>query len=198
MNATSTLAPIRDSFRAIIRAVAPASAGLDEDGWRRAEEIIEGAVRDRSVAMRRQLVLFVKVLEVLSRLRYGRSLGRLAPDRLHSLLLGFERSPVLLLRRGFWGVRTLAYMGYYGQVEVRAGVGYRADPRGWGIREDAVGPWSDRAGAGEPEAGILVVGGATGPNPVTGSRNREARRDDAGGSGPGDDPRGRSGGDDHA
>jgi hypothetical protein len=159
MTSDSTLAPIRDSFRAITRAVAPASSGLDEAGWRRAEEIADDALRDRSARVRRQLVLFVKALEVLSRLRHGRSLGELEPDRLHSLLSAFERSRLLLARRGFWGIRTLAFMGYYGQAEVRADLGYRADRRGWEMRGGARTPWGDRAGAGGPEEGILVAEG---------------------------------------
>jgi hypothetical protein len=103
----------------------------------------------------------------------------LGTDRLSSFLLAFERSRLLIVRRGFWGIRTLAYMGYYGQAEVRADVGYRADPEGWGIREGSPGAWRDREGAGEPEAGILVVEAAGDRDAVVPSKDREARRDDA-------------------
>lgn len=197
MNVDSTLAPIRDAFRAVTRAVAPASSDLDEDGWLRAEEIVDGALRDRPASVRRQLLLFVKALELLSRLRYGRSLDGLEPERLHSFLLAFERSPLLLARRGFWGIRTLAYMGYYGQTEVRAGVGYRADPRGWSIREGTRGPWMDRAGAGEPEQGILVGEASADRQGLIPSRDPEARRHGSGTGATDVGPR-RSLDDDHA
>jgi hypothetical protein len=71
---------------------------------------------------------------VLSVLRYGKVFGRLDADR-RALLLGrLENSPVLLLRRGLWGLRTLVYMGYYGQPQVREAIGYRAHPDGWAAR----------------------------------------------------------------
>ena len=39
--------------------------------------------------------------------------------------------PVQLIRAGFWGLRTLAFLGYYGQPETRAAIGYGPDARGW-------------------------------------------------------------------
>ncbi|MEJ2206197.1 MAG: hypothetical protein P8170_19060 [Gemmatimonadota bacterium] len=151
MSVDSTLAPIRASFRAITRAVAPASSGLDEAGWRRAEEIVDDALSARPTSVRRQVVLFVRAVGMLSWVRHGRSLGTLDPDRMRRFLRSLERSPLLLVRKGFWGIRTLAFMGYYGQSEVRADLGYRANPGGWESRGGGQGPWQDRAGAGGPE-----------------------------------------------
>lgn len=158
MNVGSSLTPVRDSFRALTRAVIPASSGLDEAGWRRAEEIVDDALRARSASVRRQVVLFVRALGMLSWVRHGRSLATLDPDRMQRFLRSFERSPLLLVRRGFWGIRTLAFMGYYGQSEVRADLGYRADPGGWEHRGGGQGPWAGRRGAGVPEPQALVVG----------------------------------------
>ena len=45
-----------------------------------------------------------------------------------------ENAPLLLMRRGFWGIKTLVFMGYYGRDEARAEVGYRATVRGWAAR----------------------------------------------------------------
>ena len=45
-----------------------------------------------------------------------------------------ERSRVLLLRRGFWGLRTLVMLGYYGRPEAARAIGYRASPLGWEAR----------------------------------------------------------------
>lgn len=187
MDADSTLDPIRDSFRAITRAVAPASASLDEAGWRRAGEIVDRALLDRSASVRRQLVLFVKALEVICRVRHGRSLVALDPDRLGGFLRSFERFPLLLVRRGFWGVRTLAFMGYYGQPAVRAGLGYRADPGGWDSRGGDQGSWQGRAGAGEAEADVLVA--ATEPDEAGRRGGSYGVRREGPGTGPGGESR---------
>ena len=39
--------------------------------------------------------------------------------------------PVERIRCGFWGLRTLVFLGYYGRPSGVQATGYRADPRGW-------------------------------------------------------------------
>lgn len=151
------LTPVRGSFRAIARAVVPASAGLDEAAWIRAEDIVDEALADRPAGVRRQVVLFVRVLNLLSGLRFGRRLERLDAARTQSLLAALERSPLLLLRRGVWGIRTLAFMGYYGRDEARRSIGYAARPGGWEARGATQGPWPQRAGAAPAEPGVMTA-----------------------------------------
>lgn len=160
MSAPGTLSPLRGPFRAVTVACIPAASELDDEGWTRALAIVDDALSQRPPAVRRQLALFVRVLGVLSRLRYGRGLERLDPGRTRRLLGTLERSPLLLLRRGTWGLRTLAFMGYYGQAEVRRDLGYGAALRGWEARGSRQGPWPDRGGAAPPEPGTLVAGEA--------------------------------------
>ncbi len=78
--------------------------------------------------------VFLRLLGALSLVRFGRPLGRLDGARARRLLHGLERARVLLLRRGVWAVRTLAFMGYYGQPDVQREVGYRAAAGGWQAR----------------------------------------------------------------
>src|SRR2546430_10017405 len=56
-------------------------------------------------------ILFLILLEWFPLLRYGRRLSRLDPARRTKFLDQLQRAPMLLLRRGFWGVRTLVLMG---------------------------------------------------------------------------------------
>src|SRR2546422_3095313 len=53
-----------------------------------------------------------------------------------TLFRSIERAPLLLMRRGLWGLRTLAFMGYYGRPAAAREIGYRADPRGWDVRSE--------------------------------------------------------------
>lgn len=158
MSPPSTLAPVRGAFRAVARAVAPASAELDENAWLRGEAVVDESLAERSSSVRRQVVLFVHLLGVLARLRWGRGLASLPAHRVRALLSGLERSGLLLMRRGVWGVRTLAFMAVYAQAEVRTALGYRAAAAGWEARGGFQGPWPGRAGAGAPEPGILTAG----------------------------------------
>jgi hypothetical protein len=73
-----------------------------------------------------------------------------------ALLRGLERSPLLLLRRGVWGVRTLAFMACYAQAGARRRIGYAASPSGWEARGGVLGAWPDRGGAAPPESYVLT------------------------------------------
>jgi hypothetical protein len=84
--------------------------------------------------MRRQLGLFVRVLQAASRLRYRTGLAALDPGRRTALLEAFAGSPLLLFRRGIWGLRTLVMLGWYTQPSVVSALGYRASPAGWEAR----------------------------------------------------------------
>ena len=142
---------VRGAFRALTVACVPAAAGFDEAAWARAEAIVDDALAQRPARVRRQVLLFVRVLGLLAMLRHGRGLATLDPGRTRRLLEWLGRSPVLLLRRGTWGVRTLCFMGVYAQAEVRGDIGYAAPLRGWDGRGTTPGPWPERGGEAPPE-----------------------------------------------
>lgn len=128
------LAPVRGVFRALAATIVPEAAALDEAGWARVEAVVERALRERPPKLRRQLVLFVRLLGVLPLVRYGRPFEGLDEARRTRFLRAVEDARPLLVRRGFWGLRTLVYMGYYGRPEAAAEIGYRASVRGWEAR----------------------------------------------------------------
>jgi hypothetical protein len=84
--------------------------------------------------VRRQIRLLVRALQFLPILRYGRPFTALDAARRERFLRALGDAPVLLLRRGVWGVRVLVQMGYYGQPAHAAAIGYRAEARGWEAR----------------------------------------------------------------
>lgn len=130
----SVLAAVQPSFRAIAATVVPEAGTLDAGGWMELERIVEQALAPRSPRLQHQLVTLIRAIEWLPLLRYGRRFTRLDPRRRARVLEVLQNSPLLLLRRGFWGLRTLALMGYYARPAAAASIGYRADPRGWAAR----------------------------------------------------------------
>ncbi len=129
-----SLSSQRDTFRAITMSVVPEAAELDAGQWEEAERIIARAIAARPRRLQRQLALLIRCLEWIPLLRYGRRLSRLDPARRAKFLDSLHTSRLLLVRRGVWGLRTLALMAYYGRPAAVSAIGYRADPRGWEAR----------------------------------------------------------------
>lgn len=135
-------------------ATVPAAERLQQGGWAEVLDIVESSISSRPSRLRRQLALFLGALDALAVLRWRRRLRSLEPARARRLLSGLERSPLLLLRRGVWGVRTLAFMGYYGRRAVASELGYRAEAGGWSRRGGTEDAWATRSGAAPPEAEV--------------------------------------------
>ena len=131
------LPPVQSAFRALATTVVPEAQGLDGAGWSELERIVEEQLARRPEQLRRQFQLLIRLLQRLTILRYGRPFTRLDAGRRTRFLLAMQDAPLLLLRRGVWGLRVLVQMGYYGQPERAAGIGYRAEARGWDARRDA-------------------------------------------------------------
>lgn len=128
------LAPVRETFRAIATAVVPEAERLDEAGWAEVERLVEKMLEARPAPVKRQLRLFIRAIGLLPLFRRGKRFTSLSASERRSFLSAIEESPAVLLRRGFWGIRTLVYLGYYARPEAGREIGYRAHPGGWEAR----------------------------------------------------------------
>lgn len=128
------LTSVRPVLRAIGVTVVPEATRLDEAGWAAMESTVAAALASRPAALQRQFLLFLRIVEWLPALRFGSRFSRLDAARRTRFLEGLQDSPLLLMRRGTWGLRTLVLMGYYGRPEARDEIGYRAAAGGWEAR----------------------------------------------------------------
>ena len=133
-SAATIFSPVRSIFRAVVSTVVPEANKLDEQSWRELETLAETSLRDRPSAMRRQLRLFLRVIQWLPVFRYGRSFTSLSTERRVRVLCYLQDHRIEVIRCGFWGLRTLAFLGYYGRREALQAIGYAADARGWEVR----------------------------------------------------------------
>jgi hypothetical protein len=140
----TALKGVRNPFRALVATFVPEAADLSPAEWRDGEALAEGLLAARPAAVRRQVRMLVRAVDILALLRGGRRLARLDPTARIRLLESLQDSPSLLLRRGIWGLRTLAFLVYYGRPEGRAAVGYRASPTGWEARQPTEGDSATR------------------------------------------------------
>ncbi|MFV2071227.1 MAG: hypothetical protein ACC742_01060 [Thermoanaerobaculales bacterium] len=104
--------------------IAPDTVDLDTGGKSRFFGTIDEALQERTPAVRRQFGAFLGLLRWAPLVRFGGPFESLRPERQDAVLRWFEDCPIGLLRKGFWGLRVLVYMGYYGQTETWEAVGY--------------------------------------------------------------------------
>lgn len=130
----TVLTAVRPAFRAIATAVIPDAHRLDEPAWIEMETIVHQALALRPVRLQRQLLTFIRLVEWLPVIRFGCRFSQLDAARRTRVVQSLQDAPVLLIRRGVWGLRTLILMGHYGRAAVQRDIGYRGDPRGWEAR----------------------------------------------------------------
>lgn len=140
-------AGLRPHFRAFAEGVLPPARGYDEEEWARAEALVAAALGERPPSVRRQIRIFLRAVNLLPLFTRGRTLRGLGPDEREAFLSGLQDSRLLPIRRGVWGLRTLAFMGHYARPEVHGGIGYGARLRG--RREH---PDGDRLAGGRRDA----------------------------------------------
>ena len=118
-------------FRAVVSTIVPDAAELDGQGWHDLELVVEGLLRARPKSLRRQLGLFLRLIQWLPLLRYGRTFTSLDLAARTRVLAHLQNDRIQKVRVGFWGLRTIVLAGYYGRPEAARAIGYAASPKGW-------------------------------------------------------------------
>jgi len=111
----------------VAESVTPEIVSLDSGGRARMAAIIDAALMDCDAITRTQFGTILTVIRLAPVLRFGRAFDRLDGDRKNAVLRWFQDCPVSILRKGFWGLKVLVFMGYYGQEETWSEIGYAPD-----------------------------------------------------------------------
>ena len=108
----------------VARDIAPDTASFDAAGRERFRAIVDHALAARPAGVRRQFATFLGAIRMLGVMRFGRPFDRLDAARRARLFRWLQDCPVGLLRKGFWGLKALVFMGTYAQPEVAPGLHY--------------------------------------------------------------------------
>jgi hypothetical protein len=135
MSSTDTLIPERPdlpaAFRAIASTVVPECVHLDERGWADLESLVRDSLRQRPPAIQRKVKLFVNIVEWLPMLRHRKRFTDLDQGSRTAFLTALQEHRIDVIRVGFWGLRTLVFLGYYGRADATKAIDYTPDPGGW-------------------------------------------------------------------
>lgn len=110
--------------------IAPGTRDLSSDGIQAFFRILREGLAGRPPALQRQFLVFLSAVRWLPALRFGAPFDRLTPEKQDAALRWFQNAPASLLRKGFWGLKTLIYMGYFGQPELAEKFAYRPSREG--------------------------------------------------------------------
>jgi hypothetical protein len=102
----------------------PEVAALDERQQESFRAIVSDALAERSATMRRQLGVFLGLVERAPVVRFGARFTRLPVATQDRVLRWLQDAPIGLLRSGFWGMKALVLMGYYARPDAAAEVGW--------------------------------------------------------------------------
>jgi hypothetical protein len=112
-------------FEALQRRLVPRSASFSDGERSASRDLVDDFLGRQPTATRRKLALFLFVIDLLSLFSGLRPFRRLSPSRQDRLLRWLFDCPVGLLRKGFWGLNTVARLGVYGQATLHAEIHYR-------------------------------------------------------------------------
>ena len=112
-------------FLAIAGRVVPEMTALDDRAVGDALALVEHQLAGRPEKMRRELALFLTAIRWAPVLRFGRPFDRLDASRQDAILRWLQDAPVTTLRAGLWGLKTLAFLGYYGRPAAADAIHYR-------------------------------------------------------------------------
>ena len=104
--------------------IVPETAVAPPDVRRRLVDIIDHVLQRQSQGQRFQFKLLLFVLRWMTVPFTLLRLESLPPSWQDFLLRRLEAAPLTILRVGIWGLKTLVFMGYYGQETVTEGIHY--------------------------------------------------------------------------
>lgn len=111
-------------FEALQNCLVPRSQKFTRNESVRSTLLINELLHQQTVSSRNMLALFIMLIDLFSCIRYARSFRHLNAAKKKAVLNFFFDAPISLLRKGFWGLNTLARLGVYGQTELHDEIGY--------------------------------------------------------------------------
>lgn len=131
LSARYGLAALARQIQPILATFIPETAQLSAADLAPVLARVDDRLAGEPESLQRQLRLFVRLLWWLPVLAKLRTFGGLKPAERLRFLSWLQDCPVVKLRVGLWGLRTLLFLGWYGDPAVQARLGYRPNIAGW-------------------------------------------------------------------
>lgn len=115
-------------FESLQKCLVPRSKTFNRQQAQRSRDTVNHLLSQQSPTAQRKLAVFLVLFDIVTSLRYAKLFKNLSDDQQAQTLKFFFDSPIGLLRKGFWGLNTLARLGVYSQTELHQELGYQLRP----------------------------------------------------------------------
>lgn len=112
-------------FEALQAVLVPRSKSFTPDQREASRAMINTLLASQPEVNRRKLALFLTIIDILAFVIGFRPFRALPEAKQEGLLTWLFDAPIGLLRKGFWGLNTLAKLGVYGQPSFYPEIGYQ-------------------------------------------------------------------------
>jgi len=102
---------------ALAHRIVPETSKLGEDEKCELLHVVDDALAARGPSIRIQMIIFLEIIRWSPFFRFGKPLEKLTTEVQDELLAEFQNSLIPRVRTGFWGLKTLIFMGYYGNCK---------------------------------------------------------------------------------
>ena len=111
-------------FEAIQNCLVPRSRTFTSEEQSRSQSLVNTVLAQQDKIATKKLALFITLIDVFSLAFHARSFRNISTKKQTSIMNLFFDSPIPILRKGFWGLNTLARLGVYGQKKLHEEIGY--------------------------------------------------------------------------
>jgi hypothetical protein len=116
---------------ALICTLISTATQTDESAFDETISTMNSVMRDKPASVKRQLRIFLRAVQWLPTLRYGRTFTSLGFAQRVMFLRYLENHRIQLVRVGFGGLRSLVLFAFYGREEAKRAIGYGVNSQGW-------------------------------------------------------------------
>ena len=117
-----------ERFESLQNCLLPRSKQFNEIEKQRSIDSVNLLMADQSKSAGRKLLIFIGLIDVVSYIYHFKSFRQLNNLQQNSILNKFFNSPIGIIRKGFWGLNTIARLATYGQKELHDEIGYHLRP----------------------------------------------------------------------
>ena len=112
------------TFLAIAARIIPEDENSESAGNIKTAAVVDWTLQKIPSDIRKKIVLFLKVINVLTFFKYFKSFEKLSDEKQDSFLRWLESHKISLFRMGFFGIKTYVCMGYYTREEMWDSIDY--------------------------------------------------------------------------